>query len=124
MGALSIDLRFEQKDIIMNKMSLEEQIAVYLVWTLPNTTTITIGQIKEIAPVMASYIERLGDGGNMSEAEVNSYERVKTHIKNTYPEIYEEASLECHNNNSQSMATILIAAIDKLAAGDALEKDG
>ena len=53
-------------------MSLEEQIAVFLVWSLPAGTTITVQQVKEIAPVIARFVERRG----MSVAEANTYESV------------------------------------------------
>jgi len=100
-------------------LTLEERVAVHLVWALPKNTTITIGQVKEIAPVVASFIERLG----MDNSSANSYESIKEHIKKTYPAIYKEASAECHNDNCQSMPVILITAIDKLANGAAIEKD-
>lgn len=94
----------------MNAMSLEEQIAVFLVWNLPKGTTITVGQVKEIALVIACFVERLG----MKEGEANTYERVKDYIKTQFPKTFAAASKKCHEDNCQSMASVLIETIAKL----------
>lgn len=91
-------------------MSLEEQIAVFLVWSLPAGTTITVQQVKEIAPVIARFVERRG----MSVAEANSYESVKDYITTHFPKTFAAASKECHENNSQSMSAVLTMTIEKL----------
>jgi hypothetical protein len=94
----------------MQKMSLEEQIAVFLVWDLPENTTLTVNQIKEITPVIARFVGRLG----MNKAEANAYERIKDYIEQRFPKTLEAASKECGENNCHSMATVLVTTIEKL----------
>ena len=93
-------------------MTLEEEIMVSLVWTLPKNTTITVGQIKELAPVLTQIVEQ--KKGNKNDGSSNSYERIRKLILDDIPEVSKEASKECHSNNCQSMPTILITTIEKL----------
>lgn len=89
----------------------EEEMAITLVHTLPDSSTITIGQIKELAPVLVKIFEQR-TAGLVSRA--NGWDRLVKYIKETFPETYEKASRECCNNNCQSMPTILITTIEKL----------
>ena len=100
-------------------MTLEEEIAVSLVWKLPKNTTITVGQIKEIAPVVARIVEY--KQGNMDEGSQNAYERIKEYIQKTFPIAYAKASAECLENNCQSMPIILTTAIEKLTGNADIE---
>ena len=103
----------------MNEMTLEEQIAATLVWALPDNATITVKQIKELAPVVTRIVERYG----MKKGEANSYEQVENYIKKQYPKTYASAAKACWADGCQSSAGALIATIEKLAMDENLDKN-
>lgn len=102
-----------------NTIDLEKKIAATLVWALPDNTTITVKQIKELAPVIARVVERQG----MKEGEANAYERVRDYIEMQFPKTYAAASKACWENGSQSSAAVLIATVEKLATDENLDKN-
>ena len=95
--------------------NLVDEVIVSLVWGLPDNATITIGQIKELAPQLARIVERKRKREAMDEGSFNSYEMIRDHIKTQFPNAYLKASQKCSDDNCQSMPTILNTAIDFLA---------
>jgi len=100
---------------------LVDEMIVSLVWGLPDDATISVGQIKELAPHLARIIERKHQLITMDVGEANSYIRIRDFIKKDFPNAFLEASRVCSRNNCQSMPTILITAIELLTKNNDLD---